>query len=106
MDLLIDLVVTLSRWSREHLHNISLAIMASLLVLLAPALNAWVRRSIGHLNFFLRSLFFVLFCLCIYGLAIIYLTPWLASGLGHLNNYNLFPLLLLILFVLGVLADR
>src|SRR5690606_40203566 len=33
MDLLLDLIVTLSRWSRSHLYDISLAIMATLFVL-------------------------------------------------------------------------
>lgn len=43
MDLLLDLIVTLSRWSRSHLSDISLALMATLFVLFGPALNAWVR---------------------------------------------------------------
>ncbi|MBU2157566.1 MAG: DUF3392 domain-containing protein, partial [Gammaproteobacteria bacterium] len=42
MDLLLDLIVTLSRWSRSHLYDISLAIMATLLVLFGPGINAWV----------------------------------------------------------------
>lgn len=43
MDLLLDLIVTLSRWSRSHLSDISLALMATLFVLFGPAVNAWVR---------------------------------------------------------------
>ena len=39
MDLLLDLIVTLSRWSRGHLYDISLAIMATLLVLFGPGIN-------------------------------------------------------------------
>ena len=37
MDLLLDLIATLSRWSRSHLYEISLAIMATLFVLFGPA---------------------------------------------------------------------
>ena len=33
MDLVLDLLATVSRWSRSHLYDISLAIMATLLVL-------------------------------------------------------------------------
>jgi hypothetical protein len=36
----------------------------------------------------------------------VFLTPWLAQGLGHFNNYTLAPVLLLVFFLIGVLADR
>ena len=106
MDLLLDLIVTLSRWSRNHLSDISLAIMATLFVLFGPTLNGWVHKHIGGLNFVLRTLLFVLFCAVVYGLGIIYLSPWLAKGLAHFNNYTLAPVLLLALFIIGVIADR
>ena len=106
MDLLLDLLTDLSRWSRGHLSEIALAIMATLLVLFGPGINDWIRRSIGGLNFFLRTLLFVLVCVAGYGLAIIFLSPWLANGLGYFNNYTLAPVLLLIFFLIGVLADR
>jgi hypothetical protein len=106
MDLLLDLIATLSHWSRGHLYDISLALMATLFVLFGPGINAWVQRSIGSLNFILRTLIFILVCAAGYGLAIVFITPWLAQGLGHFNNYTLAPVLLLVFFVVGVLADR
>jgi hypothetical protein len=106
MDLLLDLIVTLSRWSRSHLSDISLALMATLFVLFGPALNAWVKSTVSNLNFFLRTLIFVLVCAVGYGLAIVFLTPWMTQGLAHLNNYSLAPVLLLIFFLIGVIADR
>ena len=106
MDLLLDLLTDLSRWSRGHLSEIALAIMATLLVLFGPGINDWIRRSIGGLNFFLRTLLFVLVCVAGYGLAIIFLSPWLANALGYFSNYTLAPVLLLIFFLIGVLADR
>lgn len=106
MDLILDLVATLSRWSRGHLYDISLAIMATLLVLLGPGINAWIQQRIGGLNFLFRTLLFVALCALGYGLAMIFLTPWLAKGLGYFNNYTLAPVLLLVFFLIGVLADR
>ena len=106
MDLLLDLIATVSRWSRHHLFDISLAIMATLFVLFGPALNAWVQKNIGGLNFVLHTLAFVMFCAVVYGLGIIYLSPWLAKGLAQFNNYTLAPVLLLSLFIIGVVADR
>ncbi|MBU1329116.1 MAG: DUF3392 domain-containing protein [Gammaproteobacteria bacterium] len=106
MDLLLDLIVTLSRWSRGHLYDISLAIMATLFVLFGPGINASVQRAIGNLNFILRTLIFVAICAVGYGLAMVFITPVLAQGLGHFNNYTLAPVLLLVFFIIGVLADR
>lgn len=106
MDLLLDLIVTLSRWSRGHLYDISLAIMASLLVIFGPAINHWVQRQVGSLNFAFRTLIFILLCAVGYGLAMIYVTPWLMRGLGHFNNFTLAPVLLLLFIVIGVLAER
>lgn len=106
MDLLLDLIVTLSRWSRSHLYDISLAIMATLLVLFGPAINAWVQRSISGLNFFLRTLIFVLVCAIGYGLLLVFATPYMANGLGYFNNFTLAPVLILVFFIIGILADR
>ncbi|MCD2822415.1 DUF3392 domain-containing protein [Pseudomonas aeruginosa] len=106
MDYALDLIATLSRWSRSHLSDISLAIMATLLVLFGPAINAWVQQRIGSLNFVFRTLLFVLICAVGYGLATVFVTPWLAKGLGYFNNYTLAPVLLLVFFVIGMIADR
>ncbi|HCR1356472.1 TPA: DUF3392 domain-containing protein [Pseudomonas aeruginosa] len=106
MDYALDLIATLSRWSRSHLSDISLAIMATLLVLFGPAINAWVQQRIGSLNFVFRTLLFVLICAVGYGLAMVFVTPWLAKGLGYFNNYTLAPVLLLVFFVIGMIANR
>ncbi|WP_174515321.1 DUF3392 domain-containing protein [Pseudomonas aeruginosa] len=106
MDYALDLIATLSRWSRSHLSDISLAIMATLLVLFGPAINAWVQQRIGSFNFVFRTLLFVLICAVGYGLAMVFVTPWLAKGLGYFNNYTLAPVLLLVFFVIGMIADR
>ncbi|MGI0749197.1 DUF3392 domain-containing protein [Pseudomonas aeruginosa] len=106
MDYALNLIATLSRWSRSHLSDISLAIMATLLVLFGPAINAWVQQRIGSLNFVFRTLLFVLICAVGYGLAMVFVTPWLAKGLGYFNNYTLAPVLLLVFFVIGMIADR
>ena len=105
MDLLLDLIVTLSRWSRSHLSDISLALMATLFVLFGPALNAWVKNTVSSLNFFLHTLIFVLVCAVGYAWPSSF-SPWMTQGLAHLNNYSLAPVLLLIFFLIGVIADR
>lgn len=106
MDLLLDLFVTLSRWCRSHLDEIALAVVAALLVLFGPLLNAWLQRRVASLNFLLRTLLFILLCAAGYGLFIVHATPWLASGLAQLNNYTLAPALALLFIGIGVIAER
>lgn len=106
MDLLLDLFATLSQWCRGHLRDISLAILATLFVLFGQDLNGWVQKRIGHLNFLFRTFLFVLFCALVYGMGIVFLTPWLAKGLAYFNNYTLAPVLLLVFFLVGLLSDR
>jgi len=106
MNALLEFIATISRFCRAHLSEIALAIMACLLVLFGSGFNRWVRRQIGSLNFVFRTLLFVLLCALVYGLAILYLTPWLVRGLGFFGNYSLFPVLLLIFLLIGVFADR
>ena len=67
-----------------------------------------MRAQIEHRasSIVLRTLLFVVFCAVGYGLAIVFLTPWLAKGLGYFNNFTLSPVLLLVFFLIGVLADR
>jgi hypothetical protein len=106
MDILIDLIIALSKWTRLHLSDISLGIMTTALVLFGPAINAWVRRSISHLNFVIRTFIFILVCAVGYGLTIVYLTPLLSNAFAHLNNYTLSPVLLMSFILIGILADR
>ncbi|MDF3933028.1 DUF3392 domain-containing protein [Pseudomonas citronellolis] len=106
MDFVLDLIASASRWSRSHLSDIALAIMATLLVLFGPAINAWIQQRIGSLNFVFRTLLFVLICAVGYGLAMVFVTPWVAHGLSYFNNYTLAPVLLLLFFIIGMIADR
>ena len=106
MDVLIDLVLSASKWTRFHLSDISLAIIATALVLFGPTINAWVRGSIGQFNVAVRTLIFALVCTVGYGFAMIYLPPVLVSSFAHLNNYTLAPVLLMVFILIGILADR
>lgn len=106
MDLFISWIISLSQWSRGHLDNISLALMAVTLVLAGPAINRWIRRHTASMHFILRTLIFVLVCALGYGLAMIYLTPLLKQLLAQLNHYSLAPVLVVLFVLTGIFADR
>lgn len=106
MDMFISWIVSLSQWSRSHLSDISMALMAATLVLAGPHVNRWLRRQTATLNFIFRTLIFILVCAIGYGVAMIYLTPQLKLLLAQLNNYTLFPVLLVLFALIGIFADR
>lgn len=106
MEVMLELFVTASRWCRTHLDEIALGLIAALLVVLGPSFKAWTQQRTGGLNFVLRTLMFVALCTLVYGMAIVYLPPWLAKGLAQLNNFTLAPVLVTALVGLGLLAER
>lgn len=106
MEIMLELFVTASRWCRGHLDEIALGLMAALLVVLGPSLRSWTQQRAGGMNFVFRTLIFVALCTLVYGMAIVYLPPWLAKGLAQLNNYTLAPVLITALVAIGLLAER
>jgi len=106
MDFVLDWIFALSRFCRGHLSLFSLALLGVLLALYGPTLNARLQGAIGGINFVLRCLVSAALCLTACGLLLVYATPWVAHMLGYFNNYTLGPVMLLVFFLVGVLADR
>ncbi|KPA89472.1 DUF3392 domain-containing protein [Pseudomonas fuscovaginae UPB0736] len=106
MDLILGLLATVSRWSRSNLSEISLALVGCLLVLFGADLKAWVDQRLGSIAGALRVPLMALLCMIGSGLALIYATPWVVRGLSQFNNYSLAPVLLVVLILIGVVADR
>ena len=60
MDLVLDLLATVSRWSRGNLSEISLALVGCLLVLFGTDVKAWAEQRLGGLAGALRVPFMAL----------------------------------------------
>ncbi|MBD8495908.1 DUF3392 domain-containing protein [Pseudomonas syringae] len=106
MDVVLDLLDTVSRWSRSNLSEIALALVGCLLVLFGSDIKAWVEQRAGSLSGAMRIPLLALACTVGSGLALIYATPWVVKGLSQFNNYSLAPVLLVVLVLIGVIADR
>ncbi len=48
MDLVLDLLATVSRWSRSNLSEIALALVGCLLVLFGADIKGWIRSTPGQ----------------------------------------------------------
>lgn len=106
MELVLDLLATVSRWSRSNLSEIALALVGCLLVLFGADIKSWLDARIGSLTGALRVPVLALLCTIGSGAALIYATPWVIRGLSQFNNYSLAPVLLVVLILIGVVADR
>ena len=106
MDLIFDLLATAARWSRSNLSEISLALVGCLLVLFGADIKAWIDQRLGSIAGALRVPLLALVCMIGSSAALIYATPWIVRGLSQFNNYSLAPVLLVVLVLIGVVADR
>ena len=106
MDLVLDLLATVSRWSRSNLSEIALALVGCLLVLFGADFKGWVEQRLGSVAGALRVPMMALLCMVGSGAALIYATPRIVKGLSQFNNYSLAPVLVVVLVLIGVVADR
>lgn len=106
MDLLLNMIANLSIWCRQHLGQISLAMISVSLVLIGPFLGKYLQRLIGHMNIIFRVIIIAIVYMLTFGLIINYTPYLLLQLLTQLNNYSLFPVLLLCSIFIGMIADR
>lgn len=106
MDLVLDLLANVSRWSRGNLSEIALGLVGCVLVLFGADVKGWIEQRLGGLSGALRIPAIALACTAGSGLALVYATPWVVKGLSQFNNYSLAPVLLVVLVLIGIVADR
>ena len=63
MDLVLDLLATVSRWSRSNLSEISLALVGCLLVLFGADIKGWIEGRLGSIAGALRVPLMALVCM-------------------------------------------
>jgi hypothetical protein len=99
-------IIDLSQWLYPWLKEISMAIMATLLVIYGSTVNRMVKRQINGMHFVFRSLIFIILCAFGYGALLIFATPYLTKGLAMVGMVYLSPLILGIFITLGVIAEK
>ncbi len=106
MDWLSDSVVNLSHFTRDYLPILSLTLTATLLVYGGkPALarsTRWLGRFPAVIRYPVRSVL----TLTVLGLVLHYVPKWLTQLFSLFNNMTFAPVLLVVLILAGVLADR
>lgn len=101
-----SIIIQMSQWLYPWLGEISMAIMATLLVIYGDIINRMVKRQIIGLHFILRTLIFIILCAFGYGTLLIYVTPILTKLLASVGMIYLGPLVLGVFIALGTIAER
>ncbi len=106
MDFVTHTVSAISSWMRPYAGHISIAIVATLLVISGSAINHTIRTYIQPYHFLIRTLVFILLCTFGYGMLSILLTPYVRQFIAGMGNLYLAPVVVLLFLLLGFLAER
>lgn len=106
MEILNDAMMPIAKWLRGNLYQVSLMMVATVLVIYGSNLNALVRNAVGGFHFVVRVAVFVALCAFGYGLITVYTVPWVSRGLGMLPNIWLPAIIFGIFVLLGILAEK
>ncbi len=106
MEWLSDRVVDLSEFGRTHLPILSLALTAMMIAYLGKPVLAWSGCWLGRFPTVFRLPARAVVNLVLSGLVLLYVPDMLTTLLGLFNNLTLAPVLLLVILLSGMLADR
>jgi len=100
------MIIHFSQWLYPWLSEISMAIMATLLVIYGEVINRLLKKQISSMHFIFRSAIFIILCTFGYGAILVYGTPLLSKALSSLGFIYLGPLIVCIFISLGIIAEK
>lgn len=106
MDYLLSVFGEVGALMRPYVSDISLALVASLLVITGGDINRFIKRQISSANFFFRTVIFILVSTFGYGAATVLLTNILKIQLAALSKPYLAMTVILGFVALGIYAER
>ncbi|WP_238116478.1 DUF3392 domain-containing protein [Vibrio cincinnatiensis] len=89
-----------------YLAEVSMALIACLLVMLGGEINALLRRIMLNQHFILRTLAFIAINAFGYGLIIVKASPYLTRTLSHLERGMMFSIVIISFVVIGLWAQK
>lgn len=106
MSLIVELNLRLAYFMQPHLQEISMAIVATCLVIYGDKVNAFLKRLVSAWVFIARVMAFILMCTFGYGLLSYWAQPFVHWGLTQVDFAYRPSLVAFSFCILGVLAER
>ena len=89
-----------------YIPEISISLVACLLVILGGEINRLLRKLIGGQHFIVRTMAFILLNAFGYGIVIVKLSPYLSAKLTTLDSGTLFVSVLVSFIIIGIWAQK
>lgn len=106
MNQVITFLAKLGAMLHPWMGEIATALVACCIVMFATDINRFLRKTLVRRGFLVRTCVFVLVNAFGYGLAIVSISPWLASQLKSMPSQWLLLLVLAAFFAIGAWAQR
>ena len=101
-----SMIIQFSQWLYPWITEISMAIMATLLVIYGAVINRVLKKQTSGMHFIFRITFFILLCSFGYGAILVYGTPLLTKMLASLGMIYFGPLVVCVFIALGIVAEK
>lgn len=106
MDIVFECLALMTNWLKPYYNEISLTILATILVVYGDVLNKHIKRLISPYHFIIRTVVFVLICAFGYGLVMIFLTPYIKQALLLIPHLYRGVSIIMLFLLLGYLAEN
>ena len=106
MDWIQSVLTQISQWTQPYYSEISLTILATILVVYGDVFNKHIKRMISPYHFVIRTLIFILICAFGYGLLVVFATPYLKQLILWVPTLYRGLTVILVFLILGYLAEH
>ncbi|WP_284216741.1 DUF3392 domain-containing protein [Agaribacter marinus] len=106
MDVLTNFLLQVTHWIHPYSSEISLTILATVLVVYGDVLNKKIKRMIRPYHFIIRTGVFIFICAFGYGLLIVYSAPLVKQLLHTIPSLYRGITIIFVFLLLGYLAER
>lgn len=106
MDLINEYLIRSGNLAHSHMDNITLALVATLLVVYGDHINRFVKKALRPYPRILRIIVFVMMCAFGYGFLTVLLTPVLANWFAMVSVKWLAPLVAAAFLWIGWIAEK
>ena len=106
MSIFSDLYYSFCTWLEARTSQISIAVIATLLVIYGDNINRLIKKNIRHNPFAIRVLIFICVCAFGYGSFTLFAAGLLDRFFQHIPRFYLFPAAAAAFITVGILAER
>ena len=103
---MIDILAQLTRWLSPYFGQMSLMLMATLLVVFGDIVNKYVKQVLSPCHFVIRVVLFVLLCAFGYGALTLYGAPFVLHLIRFFPGYLQGAAFIAAFFAVGIFAER